>query len=164
MQTHVRPCEVVEDLKEDHTPPHLEAILTEAPALADQRSQCLPQGQVETFQQTRADREPECLQAFGPAAYPVDELLETALLLVLDHLAVDQLPVRLLDRLLGASRLARAWKGLQGMVDFDQCREVTAEAITEKARDAQDDGSRHLDELQGTFQRPWTNKSRTWEI
>src|SRR5262245_30626811 len=54
-QTHVRPCEVVEGLKEDHAPPHLDAILTEAPTLADQRSQRLPQSQVETFQQTRAD-------------------------------------------------------------------------------------------------------------
>jgi hypothetical protein len=36
----------------------------------------MPQGQVETFQQTRAAREPEFLQAFGPATYPVDELLD----------------------------------------------------------------------------------------
>ena len=120
----------------------------------------MPQGQVETFKQTRTDREPEFLQALGTAAYPVDEYLETALLLFLDHLAVDQLRVGLLDRLLGASRLARAWKGLQGMVDRDQRREVTVEPIAEKARDAPDDGGRHLDKLQGTGKRPWTNKRR----
>src|SRR5215468_8352013 len=119
-QTHVRPCAVIEGLKEDHAPPHLDAILTEVSTFADKRRQSMTQGEVETFKQTRADREPEFLQAFGPAAYPVDELLETALLLVLDHLAVDQRRVGLLDRLLGASRLARAWKGLQGMGDFDQ--------------------------------------------
>ena len=44
------------------------------------------------------------------------------------------------------------------MVDFDQRREVTAEAIAEKARDAQDDSGRQLDELQGTIKRPWTDK------
>src|SRR5262252_6881873 len=44
------------------------------------------------------------------------------------------------------------------MVDFDQRREVTAEAIAEKARDAQDDSGRQLDELQGTGKRPWTDK------
>src|SRR5215831_18648265 len=44
------------------------------------------------------------------------------------------------------------------MVDFDQSREVTAEAIAEKARDAQDGSGRQLDELQGTGKRPWTDK------
>ena len=43
-QTHVRPGEVVESLKVDHAPPHLGPILTEAPALAHQRRQRLPQG------------------------------------------------------------------------------------------------------------------------
>ena len=109
----------------------------------------MPQGQVETCQPTRAEREPECLHAFGPAAYPVDECLETALLLFLDPLAVDQRRVRRLDRLLGASRRARAWKGLQGMGDCAQRREVTTEASTEQARDAPDDGGRHRYELPG---------------
>ena len=81
-------------------------------------------------------------------------------MLLFDHLPIDQIGVGFLDRLLGASWLARAWKGLQGMVDLDQRREVTAEAIAEKARDAQDHGGRHLDELQGTVKRPWANKRR----
>src|SRR5215468_7231203 len=46
------------------------------------------------------------------------------------------------------------------MVDFDQRREVTAEAIAEKARDTQDHSRRHLDELQSTVKRPWANKRR----
>src|SRR5215831_8668435 len=46
------------------------------------------------------------------------------------------------------------------MIDFDQRREVTAEAIAEKARHAQDDSGRQLDELQGTGKRPWTDKRR----
>ena len=112
-QTHVRPGEVVEGLEEHHAPPHLDAILTEVPAFADQRRQGMTQGEVETLKQTGADRQPQCLQPLGTAAYTVDELLETALLLLLDHLAVDQLRVGLLDGLLGTSRLARAWKGLR---------------------------------------------------
>src|SRR6266571_891020 len=40
-QTHVRPGEVVEGLKEHHTPSHLGAILTEARALAHQRRQSM---------------------------------------------------------------------------------------------------------------------------
>jgi hypothetical protein len=54
--THVRPCEVVESLKEDHAPPHLGAILTETPAFANQRRQGMTQGKVETFNQTGTDR------------------------------------------------------------------------------------------------------------
>src|SRR5262244_2962731 len=55
-QTHVRPCEVVERLKQDHAPSHLGAILTETPAFAHQRCQGMTQGQVETLDQTGADR------------------------------------------------------------------------------------------------------------
>ena len=46
------------------------------------------------------------------------------------------------------------------MVDRDQRREVTTEAIAEKAGDAQDDGGRPLDELQGTVKRPWADERR----
>src|SRR5437879_398339 len=120
----------------------------------------MTQGDGETLKQAGADRQPQVRQALGTAAYTVDELLETALLRLLDDLAVDQLRVGLLERLLGASRLARARKGLQGMVDLDQRREVTTEAVTEKAGDAQDHGGRHLDELQGTLIGPGANKRR----
>src|SRR5215471_13442564 len=82
----------------------------------------------------------------------------SALVLLFDHLPIDQIGVGFLPRLLGTSWFAGAWKGLQGMVDLDQRREVTAEAIAEKARDAQDDSGRQLDELQGTGKRPWTDK------
>ena len=118
----MRSGEVVEGLKEHHASPHLGAILTEARALAHQRRQSMAQSEVETLKQTGADRQPQILQALGTAAYTVDELLETALLRLLDDLAVDQLWVGLLERLLGASRLARARKGRQGMVDLDQRR------------------------------------------
>src|SRR5215471_15150375 len=46
------------------------------------------------------------------------------------------------------------------MVDLDQCREITAESIAEKARNAQDHSGRHLDELQGTCECPWANERR----
>src|SRR5437660_11274207 len=38
-QTHVRPCEVVERLKQDHAPSHLGGILTATPDFAHQRCQ-----------------------------------------------------------------------------------------------------------------------------
>ena len=79
----MRSGEVVEGLKEHHAPPHLGAILTEAPAFAHQRRQGMAQGEVETLQQTRADRQPQFLEAFGTAADTVDEGLETALVLLL---------------------------------------------------------------------------------
>src|SRR5262249_28125414 len=121
----------------------------------------MTQGKVETLNQTGANREPQVLQALGTAAYPVDKFLETALLLLLDHLPVDQLRMGLRDGLFGASWLACARKGLQGMVDREQCREVTAEPITEKARDSQDHGGCHLAQLPGTVTRPWADKGRT---
>ena len=81
-------------------------------------------------------------------------------MLLFDHLPIDQIGMGLLHWLLGTARLAGAWKGLQGMVDLDQCREVTAESIAEKARYAQDHSGRHLDELQGTCTCPWANERR----
>src|SRR5215813_8700180 len=64
----------------------------------------------------------------------------------------------LLDRLLRASWLSRTRKGLEGMVDLNQSRQVTAEAIAEKARHAQDHGGCRLDELQSTGKRPGPHK------
>src|SRR6516165_7898866 len=153
----MRSGEVVEGLKEHHASPHLGTILTEAPALAHQRRQGLAQGEVETLQQTRADRQSQCLEACGTAADTVDEGLKTALGLFFDHLPIDQIGVGFFHRLPGTSWFAGAWKGLQGMIDLDQRREVTAEAIAEKARDAQDDSGRQLDELHSTGKRPWTD-------
>src|SRR5215471_17876042 len=159
-QAHVRPGKIVEGLKEDHTPSHLSAILTETPALAHQRRQSMAQSEVETFNQTGADRVAQRFEPLAPAAHAVAQLLETSLVFLFDHLAIDQIRVGFLERLLGASWLARAWKGLQGMVDVNQSRQITAEAITEKARHAQDHGGRHLHEPQGTGKRPWANKRR----
>src|SRR5712691_10645768 len=90
-QTHVRPGKVGEGLEENHAPPHLGAILTAVPSLADKGRQGMTQGEVETLKHTGADRQPQFFQPLGTAAYPVDQFLETALLLLLEHLAVDQL-------------------------------------------------------------------------
>src|SRR6516164_6038234 len=120
----------------------------------------MTQGQIETLNQTGTDRYPQLLQPLGPAAHAVAQLLQTPLALLFDHLAIDQIRMRLLDWLPRAPRLARARKGFQRMVDLDQSRQVTAEPITEKARDPQDHGGRQLDELQGTGKRPWTDKGR----
>ena len=76
----------------------------------------MTQGEVETLQQTRADRQPQFLEAFGTAADTVDEGLKTALVLLFDHLPIDQIGVGFLHRLLGTSWFAGAWEGLQGMI------------------------------------------------
>jgi hypothetical protein len=104
----------------------------------------MSQGEVETFNQTGADRQAQCLQPLGTAAHAVHQLLQTPLALLFDHLPIDQLGMWCLDRLLRTSRLARARKRFPAMVDFDQSRQVTAEAIAEKARHAQDHGGCHL--------------------
>src|SRR5262249_49339589 len=120
----------------------------------------MTQSQVETLNQTGTDRQPQLLQPLGPAAHAVDQRLQTPLALLFDHLAIDQIRMGLLDGLPRAPRLARMRKGFQRMVDLDQSRQVTAEPITEKARDPQDHGSRHLDQLQGTGKPPWADKGR----
>ncbi len=56
-QTHVRPGKVVEGLKEDDTPPHLGAILTETLAFSHRRGQGMTQRKIETFDQTGANPE-----------------------------------------------------------------------------------------------------------
>src|SRR6266480_4389339 len=77
--TPMRSGEVVAGLQENHTPPHVGAILTATPTLTHQRRQSLAQGKVETLKHTGADRQPPFLEAFGTAAYTRDECLETAL-------------------------------------------------------------------------------------
>src|SRR4029453_11113444 len=155
----MRPGEVVECLKQHYAPPPMGAILTETPAFANQRRQGMTQSKVETFNPTGTDRQPQLLQAPAPAAPAVDQLLHPPLARLFDSLAIDQIGGWLLHELFGASRLARAREGLQRMVDFDQTRQIKTEAIATKPGDAQDDGSRHLDQLQGTLKRPRAYKS-----
>src|SRR4030095_12444734 len=94
----------------------------------------------------------------GATAHAVHHLLQTPLAFLFDHLSIDQIGERFLHGLLRASWLARARKGLQGRVDFDQSRKITAKAIAEKAGDPQDNSGGHLDELQGTIKGPWADK------
>lgn len=153
-QTQMGPCEVVERLEEDDSPLQLAPLLTETPGLSDQRSERMAQGEVEPFNQTGTDREPQFLQSSGPAEHAGAQRFQASLLLLLDHLSVDQIRVGLLDRVPGASPLAGARKGLKGMVALDQRRQIATEAVTEKAGDAQHHGGGHLNEQQGTLKRP----------
>ena len=159
-QAHVRSGKVVEGLKQDHTPPHLGPIFTEALAFSHQRRQGMTKRQIETLNQAGADRQPQLRQALATAAHPIHQFVQTSLALLFDDLSIDQIRVRFLHRLLGTTWLSRAWKRLQGMVGLNESRQITAEPVTEKARHAQDHGSRHPNELQGTFQRPRANKRR----
>src|SRR5579872_4543784 len=115
-QTLVRAGEVVERLVEEDAPTHLLPILAEAPPLAHQGSQGMAQRQVQTLDQTRADRQTQLLKARASAEDPLRERLEATLLFVLDDLSIDQVGMRLLDRVLGTPPLARARKLDQRMV------------------------------------------------
>ena len=159
-QAHMRPSKVVEGLKEHHAPSHLGAIFTKTPALTAQGSQGVTQREVKTLDQTGADRQSQLLQPLGATAHAVDQCLQAPFVLLFDHLAINQIGMWFLDGLLGASRLTSTRKGLQAMVDLNERRQITAEAITEKAGNPQDYGSRHPDELQGTGKRPWPDKGR----
>src|SRR5579872_4899258 len=115
-QTLMRAGEVVERLVEHDAPPHLLPILAEAPALAHQGSQGMAQRQVQTLDQTRADGVTPLLQTRGSPQDPLRERLEAALLFVLDDLRIDQVGMRLLERVLRTPPLAGPRKLDQGMV------------------------------------------------
>ena len=64
-QAHVWTGHVIERLEEEHSLPHALAVFAEAGRLARQRRQGLAQGQVQPFDQGRADREAKFGQALG---------------------------------------------------------------------------------------------------
>ena len=104
-QTHVWPGDVVERLKENHPMAHLHTVLAEAGGFADQRGQRLAQGQVQAFDQRRADPETALREAFGAEQDAGADGHELALLLLFNQLPVDQLRVGRDDGLAGAPRL-----------------------------------------------------------
>ena len=55
-QTHVRSCDIVEGVEEDHTLPHAFTVCTETRRLPRQRCQGLTQGQVDPLDQGCTDR------------------------------------------------------------------------------------------------------------
>ena len=88
--THVRPSNVVASLQQHPAAPPVGPIFPDAPVWTTQRRSGMPQGQGETRKQTGAQREPPVLPARGTAASTGDTVRETALLLRLDPLPVDQ--------------------------------------------------------------------------
>jgi hypothetical protein len=134
--TYVRPGKVVEGLQQNHPPAPLGTILTTALAFSPQRCQSMTQRQIETLNQTGAARQPQCRQALGTAAHPIHHLLQTSLAFLCDHLAIHQIRVRFLHRLLGTPSLSRRRKRLERLIDRKESRQRTAEASTEKARHA----------------------------
>ena len=133
--THVRPSTVVASLQQHPAAPPVGPIFPDAPVWTTQRRSGMPPGQGETRKQTGAQREPPVLPARGTAASTGDTVRETALLLRLDPLPVDQRRRGRRDGLRGASWLARTRQGLQGLGDREPGREGTAAPLTAKARD-----------------------------
>lgn len=156
----MRPIKIIEGLKEGHTPSHLGPILTETLAFSHQRRQGMTKRKIETFNQTGTNRPSHFRQTLSTAANPIHQFLKSPVTLLFDQLSIDQIRVRFPYRFLGTAPLSCARKRLQGMLDLNQSRQITAESITEKARHAKDPGSRHLYQLQGALKRSWTDKPR----
>src|SRR5918996_589270 len=149
----MRTREVVKGLKEDHAATELLAIFTEAPALSCQRSQRMPQGQVETLNQTGTDL---VSQGGQPRCPPTDALVkrvQAASLLLFDQLRIDPFRMGFQHGFAGTSAFARARKLLDLVVDRDQRGPVAAETITEETGHTTDDSGRHLNQVQGALER-----------
>ena len=149
--------EVVKRLKEDHAATELLAVFTEAPALSCQRSQRMPQGQVETFNQTGTDLLSQGGQSRCPPTDTLVKRVQAASLLLFDQLRLDQFRMGFQHGLARASAFARARKLLDSVVDRDQRRPVTAEASTEETGHTTDDSGRHLNQTQGALERAWAD-------
>jgi hypothetical protein len=109
--------EVVKRLKEDHAATELLAVFTEAPALSCQRSQRMPQGQVEPLNQTGTDLLSQGSQPRCPTTDALTQRVQAAAFLLFDQLRIDQLRMGLQHRLAGTSAFARARKLLDLVVD-----------------------------------------------
>ena len=108
--------------------------------------------------QSGAERKPKLPEPFGSAEHAADYFLKASLLPLLDYLAVDQIRMGLLDRVLRPPLFSCTGKGLQGMVELDQSRQVGAQSITEKTWNPLDHRGGHPDELQSTLKGPWPYK------
>lgn len=95
----MRRGEVVEGLKKGHPPLQLLPLLTEAQTFAAQRCQVLAQRQIEPFQQTRAQRQPQVSKPGGPAHEPILQSSKAPFDFLLDHLPIDQVGMGFQDRL-----------------------------------------------------------------
>src|SRR5919109_4076809 len=149
--------EVVKRLKEDHATPQLRAVFTKAPTLPCQWSQGMPQGQVETLNQTGADLETQGGQPRRATTEALVKRVQAASLLLFDQLRIDQFRMGFQHGFAGASAFARARKLLDLVVDRDQRGPVTAEAITEETGHTTDDSGRHLNQAQGALERAWAD-------
>lgn len=108
----------------------------------------MPQSQVETFNQTGADLQPQSGQSRRAATDARGQRLQAALLFLLDQLRIDQFRVRFDDWVARPPTFARAGKLPDLMVDRDDRWQVAAQAITEKTGHSTDDRGRHLNQLQ----------------
>ena len=58
----------------------------------------MTQGEVQTLEQTCADRQTQFLQPLGATVHAVPQLLQTPLALLFDHLTIDQIGMGLAVR------------------------------------------------------------------
>jgi hypothetical protein len=162
-QTHVWPGDIVERLKEDHPTAHLHTVLAEAGGFADQRGQRLAQGQVQAFDQRRADPETALREAFGSEQDAGADGHELALLLLFNQLPVDQLRVGRDDGLARATPRARSWKRRHGVEAGNQRRQITREGIAEEGGDPTHARLGRGDHLLGRLERARPDNGRNQE-
>src|SRR5438874_8812725 len=133
LQAHVGSGHIVEGLEKDHALPQPLAVFTKARRLPRQGGQGLPQGQVDPFNQSRADAQTQTGQAFGANHDARAECQQLALLLLFDQLPVDQIGMGLTAWLAGPPSLPSARKRRHDMEGSDQGRQRAREAVVKNA-------------------------------
>lgn len=84
----------------------------------------MTQRQIESLNQTRADRQPELRKACGATPHTLGQRVETTVDLLLDNLRIHQVGMGFDHRFAGASALASMRKLRDLMVDCHQGRQV----------------------------------------
>ena len=160
LQAHVGSGHIVEGLEKDHPllPPL--AVFTKARRLPHQGGQGLPQGQVDSFDQSRADAKAQMGQTFGANHDARTECQQLALMFLFDQLPVDQSGMGLTAWLAGPPSLPSARKRRHDMEGSDQGRQIAREAVAEERRDARDPCLRDRHDLLGGVECPWSHNGR----
>ena len=150
-QTHVRSGNVVVASPKGHSSFHLFSVFAKRTTLSHQWSQRVAKSLIDSFDQTRADVQPQLKQPVGSDHDSLFQRSEAAFRFLLNHLRVHQIFRRLCDGFAWTTALAGAWKLFQLPIDREQSRKVGAQPIAEEDGDATHDRSGELDQQQCRF-------------
>ena len=113
-QTHMGSRNIIKGLKKTGLLLEMRTFFAEAQGLANQRGQGLSERQIEAFQEGGTDGQSQFGESFCATEDARRDLRDPSFALLFHDLAVDQVRMRLFDRLLRASRFAGPMKGLVG--------------------------------------------------